>query len=207
MVTDRTLVKVSASEYCIGFKTISRRRKSPRTFAITRDELERLEYENRIIVSDIYCFAALYRDTSAGTVRINFSWLTGSCDQLTGWEEAVILPYDALTAFVHASAQEGGPEKWAALSIEPAARPKIVFADVDGLRKCVQNKTVRGKLARALRDNFRYYGDEQVVLYHDFEAYSFFFRVYRDGHPNMCGGLILHNLQNNLKKAYYSVHT
>lgn len=206
-MTDRTLVKVSASEHCIGFKTVSRRRKSPRTFLVTRDELERLEYENRIIVSDIHCFASLYRDTSAGTVRIDFSWLTGGCDRLTGWEETVILPYEALTGFVHASAQEGGPEKWSALSIEPAARPKIVFADLDGLRKCVQNKTVRGKLARALRDNFRYYGDEQVVLYRDFVAYSFFFRVYCEDRPTMCGGLILHNLQNDLKKAYYSVHT
>ncbi len=206
-MTNRTLVKVSASEYCIGFKTISRRRKSPRTFLVTRDELARLEREKRIIVSDIHCFASLCRDTSAGTVSINFSWLTGGCDHLTGWEETVILPYEALTEFVRASAQEGGPEKWEALSIEPVARPKIVFADVDGLRKCVQNKTVRGKLSRALRDNFRYCGVEQIVLYHDFEAYSFFFQVYREGRAIMCGGLILHNLQDNLKKAYYSVHT
>lgn len=30
---DRILVKVSASEYCIHFKTVSWRRKSPRTFS------------------------------------------------------------------------------------------------------------------------------------------------------------------------------
>ncbi len=206
-MANRTLVKVSAGEYCIGFKTVSRRRKSPRTFLITRDELERLECENRIIVSDIHCFASLYRDASAGTVSINFSWLTGGCDCLTGWEETVILPYEALIDFVRTSAQGGGPEKWAALSIEPVARPKIVFADLDGLRRCIQNKIVRRKLSRALRDNFRYYGDERIVLYHDFMAYSFFFRVYREDRPTMCGGLILHNLQNDLKKAYYSVHT
>lgn len=206
-MTDRTLVKVSASEYCISFRTISRRRKSPRTFAITRDALERLKYQNKIIVSDIHCFASLYRDTSAGTVRIEFSWLTGSCDCLTGWEETVILSYDALTSFVQASAQEDGQKKWAVLSIKLVSRPQIVFADVDGLRKCVQNKTVRKKLARALRDNFHYYSVERIVLYHDFAAYTFFFRVYRDGCSTMCGGLILHNLQNNLKKAYYSVHT
>ena len=206
-MTDRTLVKVSASEHCISFRTISRRRKSPRTFVITRDALEKLEYENRIIVSDIHCFASLYRDTSAGTVSIDFSWLTGSCDCLTGWEETVILPYDALAQFVRVSTQKWGPDKWAVLSIKSTARPKIVFADVAGLQKCVRNKTVRGKLARALRDNFRYYSVEQIVLYHDFEAYSFFFRAYRNGCSIMCGGLILHNLENNLKKAYYSVHT
>lgn len=206
-MTDRTLVKMSASEHCISFRTISWRRKSPRRFLITRDELTRLEHETQIIVKDIYCFAALSRNVSAGTVSINFSWLTGGCDHLTGWEEMVILPYEKLTAFVHASAQEGGPEKWAALSIKPTARPKIVFADMEGLRKCVQNKTVRGKLARAFRDNFQYYNVEQVVFYHDFTAYSFFFRTYQESRSGMCGGLILHNLKNDLKKAYYSVHT
>lgn len=206
-MTDRTLVKMTASEYCIGFRTVSRRRKSPRKFLITRDELARLEHEMQIIVRDIYCFAVLRRDTSAGTVSINFSWLTGGCDHLTGWEEMVILPYEKLTVFAHASAQEGGPKQWSALSIKPNARPKIVFVDVDGLRKCIRNKTVRGKLARALRDNFQYYNVEQVVFYHDFAAYSFFFQTYQEGRSGMCGGLILHNLQNNLQKAYYSVHT
>lgn len=204
---NRTLVKVSASEHCISFRTVSRRRKSPRSFLVTRDELERLEHEDRIIVSDIHCFASLRRDISAGTLTIDFSWLTGDCDRLTGWEETVRLPYDALTAFVHDSAQEGGPEKWAALSLEQAARPQIVFADVEGLRKCLQNKTVRGKLSRALRDNFRYHSTEQVIFYRDFEAYSFFFRTFSKGQSTMCGGLIFHNFQNDLKKAYYSVHT
>ncbi len=36
---NRTLVKVSARENCIGFKTISRRKKSPRTFLVTRNML------------------------------------------------------------------------------------------------------------------------------------------------------------------------
>lgn len=204
---NRTLVKVSASEHCISFRTISRRRKSPRAFLVTRDELKRLEYEDRIIVSDIHCFAALRRDVSAGILTIDFSWLTGGCDRLTGWEETVRLPYDALAAFVHDSAQEGGPEKWAALSLKQTAHPQIVFADVEGLRRCLQNKTIRGKLSRALRDNFRYYSTEQVIFYHDFAAYSFFFRTFYNGRPTMCGGLILHNFENDLKKAYYSVHT
>ena len=206
-MTDRTMVKVSASEHCISFRTVNRRRKSPRTCVVTRDELKRLECEDRIISSDIHCFAAFRRDVHSGTVTIDFSWLTGGPDRLTGWEYTVTLPNDALTDFVHDSAQEGGPEKWAVLSLEQAVHPRVVFADVDGLRKCIQNKTVRGKLARALRDNFHYYHVEQIVLYHDFEAYSFFFRTFWNGRPTMCGGLILHNLQHDLKKAYYSVHT
>ena len=55
---NRTLVKVSASEHCIGFKTVSRQRKSPRTFLVTRDELARLEQTPKIITQAIYCLAA-----------------------------------------------------------------------------------------------------------------------------------------------------
>ena len=41
----RTLVKVSAGKYCLGFRTISRLRKSSREFLVTREELKELERE------------------------------------------------------------------------------------------------------------------------------------------------------------------
>ncbi len=43
----------------------------------------------------------------------------------------------------------------AALSLQVNSRPKILFYDHEGQRKRLENKTARGKLARALRDNFR----------------------------------------------------
>ncbi len=202
---NRTLVKVSASENCIGFKTVSWRKKSERTFLITRSTLARLEVEQEIITSDIHSFAVLRRNIHEGTVRINFSWLRSDCnDQLTGWEEAVTLPYDALAAFVRDSAQEDGPKKWNVLSVQKTMMPRIVVHDLDRLRQCLENRIVRGKLARALRDNFR--GAERVILYHDFETYSFMFQSFRNGRPAIVGGLILHGGE-DLKKAYYSVHT
>lgn len=205
-MNQRTLVKASAGEYCIGFKTISPRRKSGREFLISRSELERLEYENETIVRDIHSFAILRRDIFAGTLSIDFSWLNSGCGgKVSGWEEKVTLPYDELITFARASAQEDGPKKWSALSVERNMTPKIEFADKSGLRKCLENRTVRGKLARALRDNFR--GAERIVLYHDFEAYSFMFQSFRADRPLLTGGLIFHNYQNDLKKAYYSVHT
>ena len=83
----------------------------------------------------------------------------------------------------------------------------IVFYDHEGLRTCLENKTVRGKLARALRDNFRCYRAEQISFYHDFVPYSFLFQETRNGRVGIVGGLILHNGEDDLKKAYYSIHT
>ena len=74
-MNNRTLVKVSAGEYCMGFKTISRRKKSPQTFLITRDMLAQLEQKPEIITQDIYSFAALRLNTAARTLTISFSWL------------------------------------------------------------------------------------------------------------------------------------
>ena len=202
---NRTLVKISAGENCIGFKTISRRRKSPRTFLVTRDMLARLEQEPEIVTQDIHCFAALRLNTATRTLSINFCWLQSRRNnELDGWEETVPLPYDALMAFVKASAQEGGPKNWRVLSLQATMTPQIVFVDTEGLRKCLENRTVRGKLTRALRDNF--HGADRVEFYHDFEAYSFMFQSYRAGRPSIVGGLILHG-QGDLKKACYSVHT
>ena len=202
---NRTLVKVSASEHCIGFKTVSRQRKSPRTFLVTRDELARLEQTPKIITQDIYCFAALRLNTATRTLDIDFSWLQKRYDcELTDWEETVVLPYDALMAFVRASAKEDGPKKWRALSLQAAMTPKIVFVDTERLRQCLENRIVRRKLVQALQTNFR--GADRVEFYHDFEAYSFMFESYRAGRSSIVGGLILHD-QGNLKKAHYSVHT
>ena len=205
-MSNRTLVKVYAGENCIGFRAISRNRKSRQRYLVTRDELARLEYEPQIITQDIHSVAVLRRDSDAGTLSINFSWLSGrSGGKLEGWEEMVTLSYDALVDFVQASAQEDGQKEWKTLSIEKVTTPQIVFVDKDKLRKCLENRVVRKKLARALRDNFRC--DERVEFYHDFMAYSFMFKSFRSGWSPLIGGLIFHNHKDDLKKAYYSVHT
>lgn len=207
MKSNRTLVKAYALENGIDFRTVSRARKSPRRFYILRTVLEELPADETVIVSDIHCFAALCLRGSDGTLRIDFTWLQGGCDGLAGWEESVILPYGSLVDFMHKSSQEGGPEKWKHLSLCADSHPKIIFHDHEGLRKCLENKIVRGKLARALCDNFHYSGAEQIGFYHDFEPYSFLFREMRGDRIGTVGGLILHNWDNDLKKAYYSVHT
>lgn len=174
-------------------------------FLITRDMLAQLEQKPEIITQDIYSFAALRLNTAARTLTISFSWLQRRFDcELAGWEETAVLPYDALTSFMEASAQKGGPKTWRVLSLQNTVTPQVVFVDTEGLRKCLENRTVRRKLARALRENF--WGADRVVFYHDFEAYSFMFQSCRAGRPSITGGLILHD-QNDLQKAHYSVHT
>lgn len=205
--SDRTLVKAYALANGICFRTVSRPRKSPRWFYIPRSVLEGLAADETVIVSDIHCFAALHLRGLDRTLRIEFTWLQGGTDRLAGWEETVILPYEALMDFVRESSQENGPEEWRHLSLHMDNRPKIVFYDQEGLRKCLGNKTVRGKLSRALRDNFHYPDVEQISLYHDFMPYSFLFQEVRAGQTGVVGGLVLHNHDNDLKKAYYSVHT
>ncbi len=177
-----------------------------REFLVTRSTLARLETEQEIVTYDIHSFAVLRRNINAGTVSIVFSWLCSGCDdQLTGWKETVTLPYDALAAFVQNSTHEDGSKKWRVLSIQATVTLKIEFVDRDGLQQCLENRTVRGKLARALRNNFG--GADHIMFYRDFMAYSFTFQSFRAGQPLITGGLILHNNQDDLKKAFYSVHT
>lgn len=207
ILEDRILVKAFAGDYCIGFQTISRHRKSGQRILIVRETLEALEHEESVIANDIHSFAVLRRSVSDGTVRIDFSWLSGSQERLTGWEQQVTLPYEKLMNFVRNSAKKNGPKTWSALSMQKKSSPKLVFCDQKRLRECLDNPTVRRKLSQALRDNFHYPYVNQILFGHDFEPFSFMFHEVRDGKPGICGALILHNLEGNLKKSYYSIHT
>lgn len=208
MPSNRTMVIATAGENCISFRTVSWRHKSPQRFLIVRDRLENLEDGRTEIVSDIHSFAALRRNENSELLTINFTWLNGSCGgEVRGWEESVVIPYIPLLIFMRESTREGGPKEWKRLCVCSTSRPRLVFHDQERLRECVTNKTVRRKLARALRDNFHSPGVEQINFYHDFMPYSFFFREVCDGRDGICGGLIFHNYRDDLKKANYSVHT
>lgn len=206
-MNNRVMVKVAATENCICFRTVSRSRKSPRRFYVTRDEFAKLETQASITTHDGWSFAVLRRNARTDTLEIQFTWRSGSNHALTGWEETITLPYTRLAAFVENSAQEGRPRTWKALSIDcPKRKPQLVFDSRETLRAVLNNGVVRRKLVRFLQDNFNWPGSEQVHFYSDFVPYSFFFREIRDGRAVMSGGLILHG-QEDMSKAYYSVHT
>ena len=206
-MSNRTLVKVIAYENCISIKTISRDRKSPHRFFISLDSLAQLETQAAIIVKDISSFAAMYRDTSADTLEIRFTWLTGTGSSISGYEETVMLPYSRLAAFVRDSSVTGKAEEWTVLSLKQAqGKPRYVFKSGETLRAVLSNGVIRRKLIRALRDSFNWPKSQEIHFHADFLPYSFIFEEIRDGQSAMVGGLILHG-QDDMRNAYYSVHT
>lgn len=206
-MNNRILVKATASENCISFRTISRNKKSPQRFLILRDELIKLETQASVISHDIWSFAILRRNTAVDTLEIQFTWLSGGTDRLYGWDELVTLPYTSLVSFAKDSALEGGPKEWKALSVDISKRrPKFVFDSRGTLHAVLNNGVIRRKLFHFLQNNFRWPDSEQIRFFSDFVPYSFTFQEICNGQPVMTGGLILHG-QEDLNSAYYSIHT
>lgn len=205
-MNDKIMVKMTASDQCIGFRTVSRERKSPRTFYILRHELLRLRQTGNVIVTDLQCFAELRRETG-DRVTITFCWLSEGCNgNLVGWKQTVMLPLNRLLDFAERGGREGEPAEWKMLSLKESFSPKIVFVDAGNLKRAVANATIRRKLARFLSRNFYYRDATEIRLFDDFVPYSFCFREMIGEEVGICGGVILHG-QEDMKQAYYSIHT
>ena len=102
--------------------------------------------------------------------------------------------------------QQGEPVVWKTFSMVLRRQPQIVFKSRRNLHAVLENAAIRRKLIRFLRDQFRWPYSEQIEFYDDFMPYNFIFKEIQAGEPVMTGGLILHG-QEDLKKAYYSIHT
>jgi len=200
------MVKLLGTQHCVALRTITRERKSG-SFCMCRDKIMELETKDEVILCDQSSFAILRRDLCTGTVSIHLSWLSGGADRLTGRKETVVLPYGSFMAFANMRLAEGHiAEKSILAGEQKESQPQFVFCDVERLHECIARVDVRRKLVRFLRDNFHWRGSEKVCFYHDFAPYSFFFREIHHGLPCLSGGLILHG-QEDMKKAYYSIHT
>lgn len=202
---ERTLVHLIFREDHICLRTVNRSRKSPHRFYIQKHNLEELEHRSRIIVHDISSFAVLHRGLLTGTIEIEFSWLEKIGDDLSGYQDTLILPYEKIKECMRES-QQGGPVTWKTFSMVPREQPPLVFKSRKNLHAVLENALVRRKLVRFLRDQFRWPYSERVEFYDDFMPYSFIFKEIRGGEPVMTGGLILHG-QENLRDAHYSMHT
>lgn len=206
-MSDRTLVYIIFQADSIAIRTVSRSRKSPHRFYILRSKLEALEQTSGIIVHDISSFAVLYRNAHAGTIEIELTWLSGDGITVSGYKEIIILPYDQMVAFLNKSIVEDSPVVWKTLSIDNShKRPQIIFKSRENLHAALADNTIRRKLIRSLRDDFRWPRSERIEFYDDFVPYSFMFREIMNGKSAMTGGLILHN-QDDMPKAHYSIHT
>lgn len=200
---DRTLVYMTFRDSTVSLRTVSRSRKSPHRFYIPCQELEGLEAGSTALVQDIHSFAMLRRDAHAGTVEVTFTWLEGNGNGVSGYQEAITLPYGEMMECLRQSKLF----VWKTLSIDSSAKQsQIVFKSRKNLHSVLANGVIRRKLIRFLRDQFRWAYAEKIEIYDDFMPYSFFFRETRGGETGLSGGIILHG-QEDMKNAYYSMHT
>lgn len=203
----RTLVHMIFGVDNISLRTVNRSRRSPHRFYIQKHSLEELEHRSWIIVHDISSFAVLHRGLLAGTIEIEFNWLERIGDDLSGYQETIILPYHQIMERFQERVLKGEPVEWKTLSIDTTRKqPRIVFKSRKNLHDALANGIIRRKLVRFLRDQFRWPYSERVEFYDDFMPYSFIFKEIRGGEPVVTGGLILHG-QEDLEHAYYSLHT
>lgn len=206
-MNNRTLVYMIFRTDCIGIRTVSRSRKSPHRFYIPHSRLEALEHTPYMIAYDLNSFAVLRRDTYAGNIEIELTWLSGDGHAVSGYQETVILPYGQLAAYLDKSTSEDSPVVWKTLSIDNSHKqPQLVFKSSKNLHAALADNIVRHKLVRSLRDEFRWPEAERIEFYDDFLPYSFIFREIKNGQSAISGGLILHN-QDDMQKAHYSIHT
>ncbi len=204
-MNDRIMVKMTASEDWIFFRTITKARKSSSLY-VRRDELLSLADRGRIIAWD-HSFALFTHDEEEGTVNIRFYWVNmHSGDSFTGQVQSVKLPFGPFMEFVEQSAFGVQPQTWSALSIESPPAPRFVFRSRENLGAVISNKLVRRKLCKFLLDRFHWCDSTEIIFTDDFVPYSFVFREMRNGAAGICGGLILHG-QENMEKAYYEIHT
>lgn len=206
-MNDRTLVYITFLPDCISFMTKNRKRKSPHCFYILRSRLAELGRKPEIVVSDLNSFAVIRRDNYSRNVEIEFTWLSGDYSHLFGYKQTIILPYDKLAVFAHKLTSESCPVVWKTLSIDNSHRyPKLVFKSKKNLQNVIANGTIRRKLARVLRDEFKWPCADKIEFYDDYMPYSFIFKEIRNGKPAVTGGLVLHGLE-DLQKTHYSIHT
>ena len=145
----------------------------------------------------------LHRDAYAGTVEIAFTWLGSDGNRLSGYQDAITLPYEKMMECLHQSK----PAIWKTLSIDNSVKQaKIVFKSKKNLHAALGNGVIRRKLIRFLRDQLKWVYSEKIEIYDDFMPYSFFFRETRNGEVGISGGIILHG-QEDMETAYYSMHT
>ncbi len=207
----RTMLKLTASEDSISLRTISRGFRSPHRFVVLETELQELEVKRHIISSDIRSFAEM-RLVKAGAgdnwdmLVIRFAWLSDSADgKLSGTEETLRFPWDVFRERIAESRSlEGATVRL--LSMKSQGNPAIVFHSGRNLKAVAEKRTLRKKLGKFLSCHFAWKDSRKITVTDDFVPYSFFFREQRSNGAVICGGIILHN-QQNLKKAYYGMHT
>ena len=206
---NRIMVKLSVSDDCISLRTFSRGYHSPQRFILTKSELRELDEKRYLTVSDIRSFAKLaLRKTmeQEEVLEIDFTWLNDAgSGKVSGVTETVRLSYEKFRELAKESGEDGTQKKM--LSLKDDSRIRIAFLSRKNLRAVAETKMLRKRLGKFMGNHFlRWKGSRQIILYDDFEPFSFFFQYQTSYGAGLCGCVILHGRE-NLKKAYYGIHT
>lgn len=207
----RTLLKISASEESVSLRTVSRGFRSPSRFVVLEKELKELEEKRYVITVDIRSFAEM-RLARAGAeedgdiLEVRFAWLSDAgAGRLSGMEENLRFSWQKLKEGIERSRSLNGGAV-GVLTLSDCRYPRIEFQSRKNLRAVAGERILRRKLGKFLSRHFAWKGSRRIVVYDDFEPYSFFFREERPAGTGICGGIILHGRE-DLKKAYYGIHT
>ena len=209
--TKRTMLKVRVSDDFLIFRTVSRQKKSPHLY-VRRDELSPLYEGKRVVLNDGPYFCVVSPLNRDGMMRMEFYWISPTSGSgFSGWQRTLKISRERFLYFLEDSKAEYGPKEWNVLSDDAPHYPRLIFRKCRSLEQVMGNPLVRRKLTKFLRDNFHWLNTDEIVFSSDFVPYSFFFREYRRGKGGdleaaMCGGVILHG-QEDMKTAYYSIHT
>ena len=209
-MNNRTMVKLNACGEILDIQTFSAEKQSPHRFAVLRSDLARLETQHQTsLVSDLYSFAKMWLERMSGQeifLHIDFTWLSsfGKCG-VSGFQERIRVPYACFHAFVIDNDSIDGQSR-RLLSIPDTNRPRIAFQRSRNLAAVAGNPLLRHKLGLFLDRHFQWRNCTKIILTDETIPYSFAFQSYTAVGADITGGVILHQ-QEDLRTAYYSIHT
>ena len=205
----RTMLKLSASGECVSMRTVSRGFRSPHRFVLLEKELEELEENRYALSADIRSFAVLrlQRAVVGGDVLVvRLVWLSDAAEgKLSGTEETLRFPWDDFQEGIAESRSLDG-EAVRLLAMKDGGRPKVEFRSRGHLKDVAGMPGLRKKLGKFLASHLAWEGSVRIMVYDDFVPYSFFFQEEKPGGTGLCGGILLQG-QEDMKKAYYEIHT
>lgn len=205
----RTLMKLSVSDNCISLRTISKGFRHDHRFLLLEKELRILEENRHMVTSDIWSFVEMHLEKAGeegDILRIEFTWLDDAGNgRVTGKIERLKVPYDRFKEGIAESRRLGGACV-GLLSMKERGNPKIEFHSMENLKEVAESPVLRKKLGKFLARHFAWKRSDKIMVYDDYVPYSFFFREERGDGRGVCGGIILHG-QEDLRKAYYGIHT
>ncbi len=204
-MNERTMIKMRVSGDFLILRTYSRAHKLSGEFYVHRSVFDELEEKDIVVALDAPSVLTIRRGRRSGTLAFGFLWLNRCGNQeIRGREETVTVQESQLMEFIRESAKPDGQTHWAALGMTMARFPRFVFQSRRNLKAVVSNRMIRRRLCKTLESHFRWPDTDEIVIYDDFVPYSFGFTEMRDGKRGICGGIILHNHDNDF---YYGVHT